>query len=70
MRGETNIVDLLKGGDRRSIGKSNKAATLASEQPRAFGQLIRALCELPMRRRKPRRTTTICSVLTRLHSSY
>jgi len=39
----TSIVDLLKGRDRRSIGRSNKAAALASEHPRAFGQLISAL---------------------------
>jgi len=43
VRSQTNIVALLKGGDRGSIGKSNKAAALASEPPRAFGQLIAAL---------------------------
>lgn len=43
MSSQTNIVDLLKGGDRRSIGKSNKAAALACERPRVFGQLIAGL---------------------------
>jgi hypothetical protein len=38
-----SILGYLKGGDRRSIGRSNQAATLAARRPEIFEQLIEAL---------------------------
>ena len=35
-----NILRLLKGGDRRSIGKSDEVAMMVSENPQLFPQLI------------------------------
>jgi len=38
-----SITEQLRGGDRRSIGASNRVAGLALKQPRIFDQLVRAL---------------------------
>src|SRR5262249_30111215 len=38
-----SIAEQLRGGDRRSIGISNRVAALALEQPRIFDQLVFAL---------------------------
>lgn len=37
------ISDLLRGGDRRSIGRSNQVATLVLRAPRRFAELIRCM---------------------------
>jgi hypothetical protein len=38
-----NIVGLLAGGDRRSIGHSNQVVAMVEEQPKRFGELMRCL---------------------------
>lgn len=35
-----NLADLLKGGDRRSIGRANKVAALVASNPESFPDLI------------------------------
>ena len=37
------IAEMLKGGDRRSIGKSNQIAKLVLSEPRRFAELVRCL---------------------------
>jgi hypothetical protein len=39
----TNILTLLKGGDRRMIGRSGKVAAMVSNNPRLFRKLIAGL---------------------------
>jgi HEAT repeat protein len=43
MESKKNIPVYLRGGDRRSIGRSNQAAALAAKNPEIFEQLIEAL---------------------------
>lgn len=43
MEPKKNILGYLRGGDRRSIGRSNQAAALAAKNPEIFEQLIEAL---------------------------
>jgi hypothetical protein len=43
MEPKKNIPVCLRGGDRRSIGRSNQAAALAAKNPEIFEQLIEAL---------------------------
>lgn len=38
------ISVLLRGGDRRSIGRSNQVVTLVLRTPRRFAELIRCMC--------------------------
>ena len=38
-----NILPLLQGGDRRTIGRSNQVAALVSKDPKLFPQLIHGL---------------------------
>lgn len=38
-----NILDLLAGGDRRSLGRANQIATTVSRHPELFSQLIAGL---------------------------
>jgi hypothetical protein len=38
-----NIIALLEGGDRRSIGRSEQVVTLVLREPRLFGELLRGL---------------------------
>lgn len=38
-----SVTELLGGGDRRSIGASNRLAALALKEPQIFDQLVRAL---------------------------
>jgi hypothetical protein len=42
MRGQT-IAGMLKGGDRRSIGKANQIAKLILSEPKRFAELIHCL---------------------------
>ena len=37
------LRELLAGGDRRSIGKSNRVVALVLHHPRSFGELVRCL---------------------------
>jgi hypothetical protein len=39
----TNILDLLAGGDRRTIGLSDKVVAIVSQNPRLFPKLIAGL---------------------------
>jgi hypothetical protein len=39
-----NFADLLKGGDRRSIGRANKVAAVVASNPERFPELISCLC--------------------------
>jgi hypothetical protein len=41
--GRTDIITLLEGGDRRSIGGSNRVAGMVSKNPRLFPKLIAGL---------------------------
>ena len=38
-----SVSELLRGGDRRSVGTSNRVAALALREPQIFDQLVRAL---------------------------
>ena len=42
MRRQT-LADMLRGGDRRSIGKSNQIAKLILSEPKRFGELLACL---------------------------
>lgn len=39
----TKLLALLEGGDRRGIGRANKAAAMVLKNPRLFSQLIAGL---------------------------
>jgi hypothetical protein len=39
------LLNKLKGGDRRSIGQSNRVARLVLERPALFSQLAKGLCD-------------------------
>ncbi|HET9402767.1 MAG TPA: hypothetical protein VFO34_17605 [Candidatus Acidoferrales bacterium] len=43
MKPQTEILDLLRGGDRRSIGGSDQAAQIVSRNPKLFFKLIAGL---------------------------
>ena len=38
-----NLLDQLRGGDRRSIGQSNHVAALVARHPACFAELVRGL---------------------------
>jgi hypothetical protein len=42
----SSIVDKLRGGDRRSIGRSDEVAQEISRSPKLFSQVFRAMLEL------------------------
>jgi hypothetical protein len=41
----TNIVDKLRGGDRRSIGRSGEVAKQIAKNPKLFAQVLTAVLD-------------------------